>query len=90
MHRGADSADHDDPPDDEDDTELRGRVAEARPALDPIQAAVLRANASAGLFGARVPVRVGRYELVREVGTGGSARCSSRAIPSSTVTSRSS
>jgi len=58
-------------PDDGGDPELRARVADARPDLDPIRRAVMRASAAGALFGARSPVRIGRYELVRELGTGG-------------------
>jgi eukaryotic-like serine/threonine-protein kinase len=45
--------------------------APERPQLDPIVTAVIRERARAELFGCSEPVRVGRYELRRHVGTGG-------------------
>src|SRR6185503_19884970 len=58
-------------PDDADDPALRVQVADARPELDRFRLAVMHANTTAALFGDRPRVCVGRYELVREVGSGG-------------------
>ena len=55
----------------EDDPEVRARLAGVRPELDPVVREVMRANARAGLFGHRPTIEVGRYHLLREVGTGG-------------------
>jgi hypothetical protein len=57
--------------DDDDDLGLRVRVAPMRPELDPILVAVIRASAARALFGTAKPVEIGRYQLLREVGTGG-------------------
>jgi tetratricopeptide (TPR) repeat protein len=70
MQAGQD--DDDDPPDDgRGDPELADRLAASRPELDAMLHAVWRANAAGALFGTRPAVRVGRYELLREVATGG-------------------
>jgi eukaryotic-like serine/threonine-protein kinase len=53
------------------DAAIRPRVVEARPELDAIAREVMRANAAAALFGKPASVKIGRYQLVREVGTGG-------------------
>jgi len=53
------------------DGELQARLERARPELDAIARAVMRASAARALFGASATVRIGRYELLREVGTGG-------------------
>jgi eukaryotic-like serine/threonine-protein kinase len=68
MEGGPDDAElgHDD-----GDDALRVQVADARPELDRFRLAVMHANTNAVLFGDRPSVRVGRYELVREVGSGG-------------------
>ncbi len=55
----------------EDDPEVRAQLTGARPELDPIVRSVLRANAEAALFDKRTAIEVGRYQLVREIGTGG-------------------
>jgi hypothetical protein len=55
---------------DEDD-DLRGRVVIARPQLDTTLRDVMRSNAMRALFGKAETVCIGRYELVREIGTGG-------------------
>jgi hypothetical protein len=55
---------------DEDD-DLRGRVVVARPELDATLRDVMRANAMRALFGKAETICIGRYELVREIGTGG-------------------
>jgi len=53
------------------DGELHARIAHARPEVDAVAREVMRANAARALFGASEAVRIGRYQLVREVGTGG-------------------
>src|SRR5215468_8869948 len=45
--------------------------APERPEIDAFVCAVMRERARAGLFGRSEPVRVGRYQLCRHVGTGG-------------------
>lgn len=57
--------------DDEDDPALDRRIVEARPEFDDTVRAVVRANALRTLFGATNVVKIGRYELARELGTGG-------------------
>jgi len=59
------------PDDDQDDPALACQISGARPELDPIRIEVLRASAAAALFGALERPRIARYELLREVGTGG-------------------
>ncbi len=56
---------------DADDPALRAQLGGARFALDPIAAAVARAQARAALFGTHEEVTVGRYQLLRAVGAGG-------------------
>ncbi len=51
--------------------EVAAQLAEARPALDDYVREVMRAQVAAALFGSSAHVTVGRYELRREVGTGG-------------------
>jgi Protein kinase domain len=56
----------------EADVEAAGRrMAEVRPEIDHYVRAVMRARAATELFGVQEPVRVGRYELRRHIGTGG-------------------
>lgn len=55
----------------DDDPALAGQIASARPELDPIRIDVVRASAVAALFGTASRPQIGRYELLREVGTGG-------------------
>ncbi|MEO8554810.1 MAG: serine/threonine-protein kinase, partial [Kofleriaceae bacterium] len=55
----------------DEDPALGGQIAAARPALDRIRVEVLRASAAAVLFGTSSRPRIARYELLREVGTGG-------------------
>lgn len=50
---------------------LDDRVSAARPEVDEYVRALLHARARAELFGAADPVRVGRYELLRHLGSGG-------------------
>jgi hypothetical protein len=57
--------------DDAGDPALRATLADARPAIDDVVRAVIRANAARALFAASSPVTVGRYRLEREIGTGG-------------------
>lgn len=53
-----------------DDDPVRALVG-PRPELDPVVRAVMCANARAAVFDERKPIVVGRYELLREIGTGG-------------------
>ncbi|MEJ7730685.1 MAG: hypothetical protein WKG00_15890 [Polyangiaceae bacterium] len=55
----------------DEDAELSGRLAAARPEADLVGRAVVRARVSAALFGRAEAVRIGRYELVGEIGSGG-------------------
>jgi eukaryotic-like serine/threonine-protein kinase len=57
------------------DQQVAAQLAEVRPQLDDYVRDVMRAQVAAALFGesasSRAAVKVGRYELRREVGTGG-------------------
>jgi eukaryotic-like serine/threonine-protein kinase len=51
--------------------EVAARLAGVRPLLDDYVREVMRAQVAAALFGTTSTVKVGRYELRREVGSGG-------------------
>lgn len=71
----------------EPDGELHARLSRARPELDAIARAVMRASAARALFGASAAVRIGRYELVHEVVEAGVASLPRAArIPNSAAT----
>lgn len=53
------------------EAELDSRVFAARPEDDPVRRAVRLARVSAALLGKQPEVKIGRYLLIRELGTGG-------------------
>ncbi|HEY5920751.1 MAG TPA: serine/threonine-protein kinase [Kofleriaceae bacterium] len=59
------------PAEDEDSAELEAAVRDACPAADDLASRVVRSRVAAGLFAKHDRVRIGRYELERQVGQGG-------------------
>ncbi|MEZ4361524.1 MAG: serine/threonine-protein kinase [Kofleriaceae bacterium] len=66
-----DGAVSDEPVDEPVDPFVATQMQTARPVLDDYVRDVMKAQVAAALFGAAAVVKVGRYELRREVGTGG-------------------
>jgi eukaryotic-like serine/threonine-protein kinase len=54
-----------------EDADLSARLTAARPEADVVGRAVVRARVAAAMFGSAEAVRVGRYELLSEIGSGG-------------------